>query len=130
MWKNIALVWVAVVATDNSAIFAQSGLRLPQDKQTPSKTIIIERETRPVVPPPSALVLDPRTGEPMRFRVVVPIATDQDLVRIRTVIPDAFRSVRDGRLVAQIGAYSDRPSADAQAQKVIPLGFQAVIMDF
>jgi parallel beta-helix repeat protein len=102
-----------------------------QDKlvQSPSKTIIIERLPRPISPQ-SALVLDPRTGQPMRFRVVVPISSESDLARIRTVIPDAFRLYRSGQMLAQIGAYSDRPDAEAQATKVTPLGFQANIVDF
>jgi len=123
---------------------ANQGLKFPdslrrdvksQDKlaQSPSKTIIIERQPRPLnntIIVPTRPAIDPRTGQPMRFRVIVPISSDGDLARIRTVIPDAFRSYRSGQMVAQIGAYSDRPDAEAQANRVSPLGFQASIVDF
>ncbi len=132
--------------TANQLPTTSTGLKFPdnwrndvksQDKlaQSPSKTITIERPPRPLtntitIPDRPTAVIDPRTGQPMRFRVIVPISSDSDLARIRTVIPDAFRSYRGGQMVAQIGAYSDRPSAEAQANRVSPLGFQASIVDF
>jgi len=108
--------------------------RLPSPVvQNPTKTIIIDRESRPVaIPPvrPPVSAIDPRTGQPLRFRVLVPVNGDTDLARIRTIVPDAFRSVREGRTVVQIGAYSDRADAEAQAQRIAPLGMQAVITNF
>lgn len=117
----------------------QSLLSARRVAQSPTKTIIIDRERRttpaviaPISPPitvPARPATDPRTGQALRFRVLVPITSDTDLARIRTIIPDAFRSSRD-RATAQIGAYSDRAEAEVQAQRVTPLGLRAIITDF
>jgi hypothetical protein len=143
LWANAPVNNQINGSNDRSILLSQlpktsMGLKFPeswrrdgksQDKIAQKPPIIIERPPRPVSPTPP-VVLDPLTGQPMRFRVVVPTSSDNDLARIRTVIPDAFRVYRGGQMVVQIGAYSDRSDAEAQASKVAPLGYQANIVDF
>ncbi|UJB70888.1 hypothetical protein HRE53_07570 [Acaryochloris sp. 'Moss Beach'] len=59
-------------------------------------------------PPPPPL--DERSR--LRYRVIVKTASSADYKRIKTLVPDAFRSRYKGRSVLQVGAYEKRSEAD------------------
>lgn len=59
-------------------------------------------------PPPPPL--DERSR--LRYRVIVKTASSADYKRIKTLVPDAFRSRYKGRSVLQVGAYEKRGEAD------------------
>ncbi len=102
-----------------------------------SPTVItIEREysspaTRPqpvaALPP---IPIDPTTNKPLQYRVVVPNTSTTITQRVKTIIPSAFRLSRSGRMVLQVGAYSDRPAADQMVQKLAQSGVNAEIIPF
>lgn len=101
-----------------------------------STAIVIEREyakpntSRPAVAalPPTAL--DPSTGKAFQYRVVVANPSNSITQRVRTIVPDAFRLLRSGRYVLQVGAYSDRPTADSLVSKLAQSGLRAEIIPF
>jgi parallel beta-helix repeat protein len=64
---------------------------------------------------------------PPRFRVVVPVASEDSTASIRKVVPNAFPSRHNGSLVVQVGAYSDRTLANVQVQNLARAGFNAKI---
>ncbi len=97
-------------------------------------SIVIEREyTRPnnsgqVAALP--LALDPSTGKALQYRVIVPSSSTVVTRRVKTIVPSAFRLSRGGRMVLQVGAYSDRPTASQLVQKLAQAGVNAEIVSF
>jgi cell division protein FtsN len=76
------------------------------------------------------VTLDPTTGKPFQYRVIVPTTTASVSQRVKTIVPDAFRVSRSGRSVLQAGAYSDRQAADELVQKLAQSGVNAEIIPF
>ncbi|PZV15316.1 MAG: hypothetical protein DCF20_11090 [Pseudanabaena sp.] len=98
-------------------------------------TIIIERDysapaTRPRVAALPPANLDPSTGKPFQYRVIVPVTSITVTQRVKTVVPDAFRLSRSGRTVMQVGAYSDNATAGQLVQKLAQSGLKAEIIPF
>lgn len=104
-------------------------------------TIIIERDygnqsnagtprfpTQVATLPPATL--DPTTGKPFQYRVIVPATSTVIVQKVKTIVPDAFRMSRSGRTVLQVGAYSDRPAADQLVQRLNQSGLIAEIIPF
>ncbi|CAN1208853.1 SPOR domain-containing protein [Tumidithrix helvetica PCC 7403] len=107
---------------------------------TAPTSILIERDFSPVrsttgstnvyTPTPVAprVAMDPRTGKPIQFRVVVPLTSPLIAERVRAIVPDAF--LNPSRSQIQVGAYSDRKDADAQVQKLSQSGVKAIVEPF
>lgn len=100
-------------------------------------TITIERDyTKPPVAtsiPVAALspvALDPITGRPFQYRVVVPVTSTAVTQKVKTIVPSAFRLLRSGKTMLQVGAYSDRPAANDLVQKLSQSGLSAEIIPF
>ena len=74
--------------------------------------------------------LDPSTGKPFQYRVIVPMTSPVVMQRVKTIVPDAFRLSRSGRTMVQVGAYSDRPAANQLVQKLAQSGLSAEIIPF
>lgn len=75
----------------------------------------------PIVPPSSAKVVDipvpsqaasvPRSG--FLYRVVVEPSNSRQKTRIKSLVPDAFRSAYQGRSVMQVGLFNSRSKVDS-----------------
>jgi parallel beta-helix repeat protein len=65
--------------------------------------------------------------EPPRYRVVVPVASENTVAQVKRIVPHAFPSRLNGYLVVQIGAYSDRRIAEAQVSSLAARGLTARI---
>ncbi len=108
----------------------------PSANNNAPTTIIIERDySNPAIPPrvaalPPAAILDPTTGKPFQYRVIVPATSTAVTQRVKTIVPDAFRLSRSGRTMLQVGAYSDRPIADQLVQKLAQSGLSAEVIPF
>lgn len=74
-------------------------------------------------PPPS-----PGTLLGHRYRVVVTIADASQQAKVRSLIPDAFRSSYQGRSVMQVGSFKSRNEADSVIQIMTQNGFQPVLV--
>jgi parallel beta-helix repeat protein len=108
----------------------------PSANNNSPTTIIIERDyNNSAIPPrvaalPPAAILDPTTGKPFQYRVIVPITSIAVTQRVKTIVPNAFRLLRNGRSLLQVGAYSDRPIADQLVQKLSQSGLIAEVIPF
>ena len=98
-------------------------------------TIIIERDySNPAIPntiaalPPATL--DPTTGKPFQYRVIVATTSTSVTQRVKMIVPDAFRLSRSGRTVLQVGAYSDRSTANQLVQKLAQSDLKAEIIPY
>jgi parallel beta-helix repeat protein len=76
------------------------------------------------------VALDPTTGKPFQYRVIVPATTTLVSQRVKTIVPDSFRVLRSGRSVLQVGAYSDRQAANELVQKLAQSGVNAEVVPF
>lgn len=63
----------------------------------------------------------------LRYRVIVEGSGDNDLRRIRSVVPEAFRTVIQGRSVVQAGAFRDQYRANSLLQQLTRSGLRAKI---
>lgn len=63
----------------------------------------------------------------LRYRVVVESSSDADLRRVRSVVPEAFRTVVQGRSVVQAGAFRDQYRANSLLQQLTRSGLRARI---
>lgn len=98
-------------------------------------TIIIEREySTPARPAPVAalpsVVVDPATGKPFQYRVVVNTTSPVVTQKVKNIVPGAFRLSRSGRTMLQVGAYSERPTATQLVQRLAQAGVSAQIIPF
>jgi len=100
---------------------------------TSPTTITIEREystTTPRVATLPPVMLDPTTGKPFQYRVIVPNTSISVTQKVKAIVPDAFRLSRSGRMMLQVGAYSDRPAANQLVEKLAQSGVNAEIIPF
>lgn len=74
-------------------------------------------------PPPPPL--DERSR--LRYRVVVKAANSADYKRIKTLVPDAFRSRYKGRSVLQVGAYEKKVEADERLDMLSLEGIEGIL---
>jgi parallel beta-helix repeat protein len=76
------------------------------------------------------VTLDPTTGKPFQYRVIVPMTSTSVTQKVKTIVPSAFRLSRSGKTMLQVGAYSDRPAANQLVQKLAQSGLSAEIIPF
>ncbi len=111
-----------VIATNPNN--APTTITIERDYSAPSSS----NAPRVAALPPANL--DPSTGKPFQYRVIVPMTSPVVMQRVKTIVPDAFRLSRSGRTLVQVGAYSDRPAADQLVQKLAQSGLSAEIIPF
>lgn len=75
----------------------------------------------PPLPPTRATSLG------LRYRVVVEAGTQSRQSFVRSLVPGAFRTFSNGRMLMQVGAFSDRAKADEMLQMVTSKGLRAIL---
>jgi hypothetical protein len=75
---------------------------------------------------PSSGPAQPATLE-LRYRVLVPVNREGDPDRVRQLVPGAFRTFTQGRVLMQAGAFSDRAKADEVVQLLQSNGLTAMV---
>lgn len=105
---------------------------LPQATPKPIESKPVPQAIPPggtAIKPPVAPKVNPApaAASPFRFRVFVPIESESRTAKLKTIVPDAFVTNRNGRRIFQVGAYRERAEADAQVKKLKASGFQSTI---
>ena len=103
-------------------------ITIERDYSTPSNSNIPRVPNQVVALPPATL--DPTTGKPFQYRVIVPATSTSVTQQVKMIVPSAFRFSRSGRIMLQVGAYSDRPAANDLVQKLAQSGLSAEIISF
>jgi len=103
-------------------------ITIERDYSTPSNSNIPRVPNQVVALPPA--MLDPTTGKPFQYRVIVPATSTSVTQQVKMIVPSAFRFSRSGRIMLQVGAYSDRPAANDLVQKLAQSGLSAEIISF
>lgn len=68
-----------------------------------------------------------RTTLNLRYRVVVDARSDSEQSQVRSLVPGAFRTFSNGRVLMQVGAFSDRAKADEIQRLLSSKGLRATI---
>lgn len=63
----------------------------------------------------------------LRYRVVVEAESESKQALVRSLVPGAFRTFSNGRVLMQVGAFSDRVNADEIRQMLSSKGLRAAI---
>ncbi|MBE9237456.1 DUF1565 domain-containing protein [Anabaena aphanizomenioides LEGE 00250] len=63
----------------------------------------------------------------VRYRVVVPVISDSQQELVRSIVPDAFSRVLQGRRVMQVGVFSSQDSANQMVQTLSSMGLRGII---
>ncbi|MFB2935137.1 DUF1565 domain-containing protein [Aerosakkonemataceae cyanobacterium BLCC-F154] len=63
----------------------------------------------------------------LRYRVVVEVRTAEEQTKLLSIVPGAFRTVSDGKVVMQVGAFSDRSQAEKMLENINNLGLLGAI---
>jgi parallel beta-helix repeat protein len=63
----------------------------------------------------------------LRYRVVVEAEDEGTQEWVRAIVPGAFRTYTNGRVMMQAGAYSDRNNADEAARQLTNSGLRAMV---
>lgn len=63
----------------------------------------------------------------LRYRVVVEVQSLEEQKRLLALVPGAFRTVSDGKVVMEVGAFSDRSQADELLEKINSNGLLGAI---
>ncbi|WP_275983355.1 DUF1565 domain-containing protein [Chroococcidiopsis sp. CCMEE 29] len=103
----------------NSNIPIGNSRNLPR-VNTPRSTATSSNPSPPL-PPTRATALG------LRYRVVVEANNASKQANVRSLIPGAFRTVSQGRVYMQLGAFSDRAKADEMLQLAKSKGLSATI---
>jgi parallel beta-helix repeat protein len=89
--------------------------------------ILIEREPSNNRNQPIALTPLPTAAATLRYRVTVPMGGSSSLAAVRKIVPDAFRSNKNGRTVIQAGAFAQRQVAEQRIQLLSQAGFRPTL---
>lgn len=63
----------------------------------------------------------------LRYRVVVEVRTLEEQTKVLSLVPGAFRTISDGKVVMQVGAFSDRDQAEEMLETINSNGLSAEI---
>lgn len=81
-----------------------------------------QRDTaNPPIPPTVA------SAAGVRYRVVADAQNEQQQARVQSLVPRAFRTFLNGRMVMQIGAFGDRSKANELMQQLQSQGINATV---
>jgi parallel beta-helix repeat protein len=120
------------------------------EKPRLSRIILADRGITATPPAPSANILPVPSGEipvgntggestvwrsptprpTFRLRVYVAGLQLEQITQLKQLVPGAFSTVIQGQSVVQIGAFNDRPAADALANQISTAGFTATIENY
>ncbi|MBD2293439.1 DUF1565 domain-containing protein [Anabaena sphaerica FACHB-251] len=79
----------------------------------------------------SRIVTAPRgyttTRSGVRYRVIVPVTSNTQQELVRSIAPDAFSKVSQGRRVMQVGVFSSQDNASEMVQLLNSKGLRAII---
>ena len=99
--------------------------------QNPSSSAGSERLPVPQQPIPSA---EPspvsQLTDAQNYKVMVEAADASQATKVRSLYPDAFSAVYEGRSLLQIGVFSSRDNADKALQSLENLGLTGVLVPF
>ncbi len=118
-----------IISTNTSPNNSPTTIIIEREYSSPSKSPKSPVPSYPVATLP-AITLDPTTGKPFQYRVIVPATSTFVTQRVKTIVPDAFRLSRSGKTMLQVGAYSDRPAANELVRKLSQSGLVAEIIPF
>lgn len=65
----------------------------------------------------------------LRYRVIVEASSSRERARVRRVVPDAFRTRINGRMVMQVGAFATQDKVDEMMERLERNGLRGIVLD-
>jgi cell division septation protein DedD len=62
-----------------------------------------------------------------RYRVIVQVESEGEQAEVAAIAPSAFRTLSNGRMVMQVGSFSNRDNASKMMQTLSSQGLKAAI---
>lgn len=103
---------------DPNAPLGNTGVRVPEVVTSDNRT-----GEGPPSPPSHAAALG------LRYRVIVEASNSSEQARVRRVVPDAFRTRINGRMVMQVGAFATQDKVDALMALLSRNGLRGIVLD-
>ncbi|MFN5856495.1 MAG: DUF1565 domain-containing protein [Pseudanabaenaceae cyanobacterium] len=108
----------------------------PETNSSPEFRPIDRRHLRPQIarlserkPQPTGPI-DPLTGRPIQFKVIVPLENGMTAEQLRQNFPNAFRTIWDRQIVMQVGAFSEGEDAEKLTETLSASGINADIVRY
>ena len=95
----------------------------------------LNNETKELVfsAPPSDAANDAmsfsNTASTVRYRVLVETSNSSQQAKVRSLYPDAFRTVYQGKTMLQVGAFSQRSKAETASRSLANIGLNSHILE-
>jgi parallel beta-helix repeat protein len=109
-----------------TAVLPVPGTAIPGDSSTPAVTLSQNPSSAAGSPPPPP-------GGPAapgtRYRVIVETGSEREQNRVRSLVPQAFRTYLNGQPVMQAGVFSDRNNAEELLEMLQSNGFKATVQE-
>lgn len=122
--KNLPLLKPAPVVVSELLPVPSSNIPIGNSRKQP-KLAMHKKSLTPSYR--SQLPLTRTTELGLRYRVVVEAHSESEQSTVRSLVPGAFRTVANGRVLMQAGAFSDRANADEIQQLLSSKGFKAKV---
>ena len=106
--------------TTQRAILPQSGI---QPGVLPTANPTFSQENSNSLPP----INQTASTLSLRYRVVVEVRTLQEQTILLSLVPGAIRTISDGKVLMEVGAFSDRSQADQMLNKINSNGLLGAI---
>jgi len=123
--KGLPVLEPAQVLTSELLPVPSSNIPIGNSRNLPRvntpRSTATSSDASPPLPPTRATALG------LRYRVVVEANNASKQANVRSLIPGAFRTVSQGRVYMQLGAFSDRAKADEMLQLAKSKGLSATI---
>lgn len=103
------------------------GSEIPVGNIAGMPTVAVSRDPLQRVASNSAPVPSQAAALGLRYRVVIEAEDEGLQAQVRSLIPGAFRTYANGRIVMQAGAYSDRANAEDAARLLNNSGLRAIV---
>ncbi|MBE9180743.1 DUF1565 domain-containing protein [Oculatella sp. LEGE 06141] len=125
--QTVARSSEAVVPLPQANLLPVPGSDIPVGNIAGMPTVAISRDPLQRVALNSAVGSSQAAALGLRYRVVVEAENEGMQAQVRSLIPGAFRTYANGRLVMQAGAYSDRANAEDAARMLNNSGLRAIV---
>ncbi len=71
----------------------------------------------------------PNNAPAIRYRVLAEISNSSQQAKVRSLFPDAFRTVYQGKTMLQVGAFSQRSKAETASRSLANIGLKSHILE-
>ena len=115
-----------IVSNDNNAIDNTSSSNLNNE----TKELIFSAPASDSIENNNSNIMSvPNNAPAIRYRVLAEASNSSQQAKVRSLFPDAFRTVYQGKTMLQIGAFSQRSKAETASRSLANMGLKSHILE-